>query len=473
MKAQYEKKEHSRGELRVTVDGEQWTQAQEKAFRKLAQDVQIKGFRKGKAPEAMVRKVVTPAMIMEEAVRDVAQPALDFGLDENKDIRLVDRPLMDVEQDAISPEAVTILFNLTVYPEVALGDYKSLPYKEDKVSVLKKDVDEQIQTLRQQNAEEVLKEDGAVEKGDIAVLDFEGFKDGVAFDGGKGTAYPLEIGSGSFIPGFEDQIVGMKTDEEKDIQVTFPSDYSVKDLAGAPVTFHVKVDSIKQKKLPELNDEFAAECGYGDEVKTVADLEKYLKEQLRAQRKQAAEEKATDELLDKLCEICPVEIPEVMIDDEVKQTFEDYTDRIQRQGISMDMYYRIMSTDEAGFKEQIRPEAEKKVRIRLILEAVADDMGIDPTEQDLQEEYETMSKQYGMEVDKIKELVPPEYLKGDVKIRHALNDLKQQGAAAKEKAEPAGKPAAKKSAAKPSAAKTAAKKPAAKKKAKGASSEEK
>lgn len=424
MKALYELKENSLAELRVTVDGEQWKTANERAFKKVAANVELKGFRKGHAPLDLVRKSVNPREIWLEAIDQVAQEALNYGLEEYPDIRLIDRPSLDVE--GVSDEEAKLLFRLAVYPKVTLGDYKAVEYKEDKVSVLKKDVDKEIENLRAAHAEEVLREEGKVENGNIAVIDFEGFLNGEPFDGGKGTEYPLEIGSGSFIPGFEEQIVGMETDEEKDINVTFPENYGVKELAGQPVVFRVKVDGIKEKKLPELNDEFVVEANINENVKTVSELEKFLKEQMKNQRKSEAEEKATNELLDKLSETCSVDIPEIMINDETEQTFEQYVSRIQQQGLNMDMYYRIMGLDEKKFKEQLRPEAEKKVRIRLILEAIADDLGIKATEEDVKEEYEAMAKEYGMEVDRIKELVPETYLSDDLKMRKALDTLKSQ-----------------------------------------------
>ena len=424
MKALYETKANSQAELKVTVDGETWKQAQEKAFKKIAANVQIKGFRKGHAPADLVRKRVNSREVLIDAVDVVAQEAFNYGLEEFKDIRLIDRPMLDVE--ALDENAATLVYKLTVYPDVELGDYKAGEYKEDKVSVLKKDVDREIENLRKQHSEEVLKEEGTVENGNIAVIDFEGFKDGVAFEGGKGTEYPLEIGSGSFIPGFEEQIIGMATEEEKDINVTFPENYGVAELAGQPVVFHVKVDGIKEKVLPELNDEFVGELKISDDVKTVDDLTKHLKEQMKEQRKAEAEQKATDALLDQLCEVCKVDIPEIMIDDETDQTFAEYRSRITQQGLNMDMYYRIMGTDEKGFKEQLRPEAEKKTRIRLVLDAIADDMKIAPTAEEINEEYEAMAKTYGMEVDKIRELAPESYVTDDLKIRKVLDTLKKE-----------------------------------------------
>ena len=218
----------------------------------------------------------------------------------------------------------------------------------------------------------------------------------------------------------------MATEEEKDINVTFPENYGVAELAGQPVVFHVKVDGIKEKVLPELNDEFVGELKISDDVKTVDDLTKHLKEQMKEQRKAEAEQKATDALLDQLCEVCKVDIPEIMIDDETDQTFAEYRSRITQQGLNMDMYYRIMGTDEKGFKEQLRPEAEKKTRIRLVLDAIADDMKIAPTAEEINEEYEAMAKTYGMEVDKIRELAPESYVTDDLKIRKVLDTLKKE-----------------------------------------------
>ncbi len=449
MKALYELKEHSQAELKVTVDGENWSNATEKAFKKIAKNVELKGFRKGKAPESLVRKAVNQQEIFYEAIDLVAQEALEFGLKEYPDIRLVDRPALDVE--AVDSESVGLVFKLTVYPTVTLGDYKAVEYKEERVSVLKKDVDREIENMRTEHAEEVLKEEGTVENGNIAVIDFEGFKDGVAFDGGKGTEFPLEIGSGSFIPGFEEQLIGMAEGEEKDINVTFPENYGAAELAGQPVVFHVKVDGIKEKKLPELNDEFVEELNLAEDVKTVDQLTKHIKEQMTAQRKQEAEDKATNQLLDDLCDKATVDIPQVMIDEEVENLYNSYKSRIQQQGISWETYLRIMSTDETTFKNQVAPDAEKRVKIRLVLEAIAKDMGIVATEEDIAEEYRAMATQYKLEVEKIKELVPESYLAEDVANRKALEEIKKNAKPAK-KSKPAAetedeekKPAKKKS----------------------------
>ena len=377
MKAVYEVKENSTAELVVTVDGEQWSKALDKAFKKIAATVELKGFRKGKAPESMVKKVVSDKQVEYEAVDLVAQEALTYGLDENKEIVLEDRPQLDVESTSQS-EAV-LKFILTVKPEVKLGDYKSVEYKVEKEEITEEKVNEQIETLRNQHSEEILKEEGTIENGNIAVIDFEGFVDGVAFDGGKGTEYPLEIGSHSFIEGFEEQLIGMATDEEKDINVTFPENYAA-ELAGKPATFHVKVDGIKVKQLPELNDEFVAELEMGEEVKTVEDLKNHVKEDLQKNADAKAEREAEDAYLTKLIEVCPVEVPEVMINRKVEDLYEEQSYSMTQNGISMDTFLQITGQKVEDYKERIKPQAEERIKVELILEAIGKDMKIEVTD---------------------------------------------------------------------------------------------
>ncbi|MDI9540493.1 MAG: trigger factor [Bacillota bacterium] len=420
MKAVYELKENNSAELLVTVKGERWQKAQKKAFNKIKSDLEIPGFRKGKAPEAKVRQVVSEQTIWYDAIDLIAQEALEFGLEEYKDIRLVDRPALDVQ--AMTSDEVTLKFLLTVYPEVKLGDYKAVEYKESRVTVTKKMVEEEIARLQQNNSFEVLKEEGAVENGDIAVIDFEGFIDDEPFEGGKATEYPLEIGSGSFIPGFEEQIIGMNIGEEKDIDVTFPKEYAA-EVAGKPAVFKVKLEGIKVKQLPELNDDFVEELEI-EGVKTVEELTKHIRSDIRERKLQQAEEEATNALLDGICETCEVEIPEAMINSEVEDTYNQYAQRLQAQGISIDMYFQITGMTKEDFKLNLKEEAEKKVRVRLALEAIGKDLGISATKEELEEEYKTMSEQYQMEVEQIKQYIPAEYLAEDVKMKKTLEALK-------------------------------------------------
>ena len=429
MKAVYEKKESSNAELKVTVDGQQWTEAQEKAMKKVAAKIQVPGFRKGHVPAAMVERYINKNEVMLEAAENVAQQALEFGLDEYKEIRLVDRPSLDIEN--INENEVTLKFLLTIYPDVELGDYKAVAYKPAKVTVSKKEVDEQIDQLRLRNASEVLKEEGKVEKGNIAVIDFEGFVDGVAFEGGKGTDYPLEIGSGSFIPGFEDQLIGLETGEEKDVNVTFPEQYT-KELAGKDATFKVKVNGIKEKVLPELNDEFVADLDdFGDDVKTVEDLTKTIKKAMKDQRSEEAESKATDELLDGLCGCCKVDIPEVMIEREIEDTMRERESQIASYGMKLEDYLKIMGQTRDQFRESLRETADKKVRIRLILDAIGEDMKVEVTDDEIEAEYKGMSEKYKMEVERIKELISADMLSEDVRMQKTLDILKKNNKEAK------------------------------------------
>ncbi len=421
MKAVYEVKENSTAELVVTVDGEQWSKALDKAFKKVASTVELKGFRKGKAPESMVKKVVSDKQVEYEAVDLVAQEALTYGLDENKEVVLEDRPQLDVESTS-QTEAV-LKFVLTIKPEVKLGDYKSVEYKVEKEEITDEKVNEQIETLKNQHSEEILKEEGTIENGDIAVIDFEGFIDGVAFEGGKGTEYPLEIGSHSFIEGFEEQLIGMATDEEKDINVTFPENYAA-ELAGKPATFHVKVDGIKVKQLPELNDEFVAELEMGEEVKTVEDLKNHVKEDLQKNSDAKAERDADDAYLTKLIEVCPVEVPEVMIERKVEELYEEQSYSMMQNGINMDTFLQITGQKVEDYKQRIKPQAEERIKVELILEAIGKDMKIEVTDEDIENEYSKVAESYGMEVDKVKQLINKEYLSEGLVINKTLETLK-------------------------------------------------
>ncbi|MBQ2479178.1 MAG: trigger factor, partial [Erysipelotrichales bacterium] len=276
MKFTWEKKENSTGVLSAAVTGDIWEKAQAKAFRKIAAKVKIKGFREGQAPEAMVRRMVSEQEIFYDAIDMIANEVLAEGV-KDQELSLVDRP--SLELGSVTKEEAVLKFNCTVSPDVELGDYKGLEYKPAKVTATAGEIKEELEKIRKEYTEQVIKEDGAVENGDIAVIDFEGFKDGVAFEGGKGDNYPLEIGSGSFIPGFEEQLVGMKAGEEKEINVTFPEEYGAKELAGKPAVFKVKVNSIKQNVVPELDDDLAKDLGE-EGIETLKDLEKKIKKDI-------------------------------------------------------------------------------------------------------------------------------------------------------------------------------------------------
>lgn len=414
-------KENSQGELNVKISGDAWKNAQEKAFKKLAKNVEVKGFRKGQVPEAMARKAVSQQNILIEAVDEVAGNAMQEGMKEH-DLWVIARPELAV--DAISEEEVSLTFKITVKPEVTLGDYKGLEVSKDEVSVEDSEVDAQLTSLQERFAELVVKEDGSVENGNTAVIDFEGFKDGVAFEGGKGENYPLEIGSGSFIPGFEEQLVGLKAGEEKDIEVTFPENYGAADLAGAPVVFKVKVHEIKEKTLPEINDDLIKDAEIND-VDTVEAFREYTVNNITKQKESDADRKFENDMLTKLMENTPVEIPEAMISDELNSMVQDFAQRLAQQGFPLDQYFQMTGLDEDKLREQMQPEAKSKVHVRLVLDAIANAEDLKVEDKDVEVEYESIANQYGMEVDKVKEAINKDALVYDLRLQKAVALVKE------------------------------------------------
>lgn len=421
MSSTWKLNENSQGELKVKVNGDTWTNAQEKAFRKLAKNVEVKGFRKGQVPESMARKYVSKQSILMEAIDEVAQTALTNGIEEHN-LWLIARPELGV--DAITEEEVTLTFKVTVKPEVTLGDYKGLEIAKDEVKVEDAEVEAQLNQLQERFAELVIKEEGTVENGDTAVIDFEGFKDGVAFEGGKGENYPLEIGSGSFIPGFEEQLVGMKANETKDIDVTFPENYGAADLAGAAVVFKVTVHEIKAKELPEMNDDLIKDAEI-ENVETVEAFKEYVVKNLTEQKTQEANRKYENELLNKLCENATVAIPEIMIEDEVNAMMNDFANRLAQQGFPMDQYFQMTGTSKEQLMEQMRPEANIKVNVRLVLDKIAEVEDIQVDDKDIEVEFERIANQYGMEVDKVKEAISKDALVYDLRLQKAVEIVKE------------------------------------------------
>lgn len=420
MSSTWKLNENSQGELKVKVEGEKWLEAQEKVFKKLAKDIEVKGFRKGQVPAEIAKKQISEQSILMEAIDEVAGHALQEGITEH-DLWIIARPELGV--DEVTKEAVMLNFNVTVKPEVTLGDYKGLEIKKDKVSVSAKEVDEQLEQLQTRFSELVVKEGGEIKSGDTAVIDFEGFKDGVAFEGGKGENYPLEIGSGSFIPGFEEQLIGMKADEEKDIDLTFPENYGAEDLAGKAVVFKVKVHEIKEKTLPEINDDLIKDAEV-EGVETVEDYKKYVKNNLKEQKEQTAQGKFENDLLEKLIANSEVVIPQVMIDDEVAQMMNDFAGRLSQQGFQLEQYFQMTGTSAEQLQEQMIPEAKQKVNVRLVLDKIAQVEKIEISEKDVEVEYEEIANRYGMEVDKVKEAINPDALNYDLRLQKAVELVK-------------------------------------------------
>ena len=409
-------------EVLYTLETEAWKAAQEKAFNKLAKDVEIKGFRKGQAPKSMVRKMINEQHILVEAAESMAQAALEAAIVEH-DIELIDRPNLDIE--SISAEECTLKFICPVKPDVTLGQYKDLGYKVTKPRITTKEVDAEVDKLLESKADlELKEEDGVVENGDTVVIDFEGFKDGVAFEGGKGENYDLVIGSGAFIPGFEEQLIGMKSEETREIEVTFPEDYQAEELKGAKATFKVTVHEIKFKVLPELNDEFVSELECLEDIKTVEDLKNYIKETLSKNRLAENENKAEEELLDKLAANCQVEVPEVMIENELEDMVKESAQRLYSQYASQGINMELCENIVRGQKDAMKEDASKRVTIRLILEAIAKAEAVEVSEEDINVEYESIANMYQLETEKVKELIPSHSVKYDLTLRKALEVAK-------------------------------------------------
>lgn len=412
--------ENAKVELKVTLEGEKWETAKNKSFDKIASKVEIKGFRKGQAPKNLVRKQINEQQVILEAVESLAQEALINAIEEHH-VELIDRPELKI--DTLTNEKAEITFVCAVKPDVTLGQYKGLGYSVEEATVTDEDVENEISKIKEQKAELEIKEDGSVENGDTVVIDYAGFKDGVAFDGGTAENQELVIGSNTFIPGFEEQLIGMKSEEEKEINVKFPEDYHAEDLKGADAMFKVTVHEIKTKVLPELDEEIISSLNIKD-VKTEEELRNYIKDALLKNRQNENENKATDELLDKVCEAATVEIPEVMIENEVTDMLREYEQRLMQQGLKLEQFYQFTGQTEADLRSNMRIDAEKKVKLRLVLEEVAKAENVEVTKEDINAEYENIANQYGMNTEDVMKYIPEENISYDLKLRKALEILK-------------------------------------------------
>lgn len=420
MAVKWEKLEGNEGLLTVEVDAEQFNKALDGAFKKVVGKINVPGFRKGKVPRFIFEQRFGVEALYDDALEIIIPETYSSAIDE-ADIFPVDQPQIDVEQIGKGQNLI-YKAKVTVKPEVKLGEYKGLEVPAVDVAVTDEDVEDELKTLQERHAELVVKEDGKVEDGDTAVIDFEGFVDGVAFEGGKGENYSLEIGSGSFIPGFEEQLVGIAAGEEVDIEVTFPEEYHAADLAGKPATFKVKVHEIKAKQLPELDDEFAKDVD--DEVETLDALKAKIKQRLEDSKKHDAEHATRDAVVEKATENAEMDIPMAMIRNELNQMLREFEQRLQMQGMNLDLYYQFSGQDEDALKGQMREDAEKRVRANLTLEAIANAENIEVSEEELTEELEKMASMYQTTVDNLKQMLGSlDMLKEDIKIKKAIDFL--------------------------------------------------
>ncbi len=393
--------------LTFEISREELLKGIDKAYHKNAKKISVPGFRKGKVPKAVIEKYYGEEVFYDDAINFVLPEIYDAAVKE-ADIVPVARPEIDIEEIK-KDEPIVVTALVTTKPEVKLGKYKGIKLDKIEYTVSEEDVDKDIEATRKKNARLITVEDRAVENGDITVIDFDGFADGVAFPGGKGENYELEIGSGSFIPGFEEQLVGAKTGDEIDVKVTFPEKYHAEDLAGKDATFKVKVHEIKTREYPELDDDFASEVS---EFETLDEYKKSIREKLE----KAAEEKAKTEtenaVVDKAVEASSVDIPDAMIEAQIDRMVNDFAQRLSYQGMNLDMYLQYTGSTMEAFREGFKEQAEKQVRTSLIVEAIAKEEGIEATQEEIDEKIAEMGKMYNMETEKLKELLRPEDLEG-------------------------------------------------------------
>lgn len=421
MSAKWEKLEGNKGVLTVEVDVKTVNEGLDQAFKKVSKDINIPGFRKGKVPRPLFEKRF--------GVESLFQDALDFILPESyanaveeAGIEPVDRPEIDIEQMEKGKELI-FTAKVTVKPEVKLGEYKGLEVEKLDDSVSDQDVEEELNTLQERQAELVVKEDGVVEDGDTVVIDFEGFVDGEAFEGGQSDNYSLEIGSGSFIPGFEEQLIGVKSGEEKDVKVTFPEEYHAAELAGKEATFKVKLHEIKAKELPELDDEFAKDVD--EEAETLEELKANIKKRLTEEKKNEAEQKLKNDLVEKATENAEIDLPEVMVENEMDQMMQEFEQRLQMQGMNLDLYFQFSGQNEEELRSQMKEDAEKRVKTSLTLEAIAKAENLEVDDKAVDEELNKMAEMYKMEVEEVKKIMSANMnsLKADLKLQKAIDVL--------------------------------------------------
>ncbi len=409
-------------EVVIKIEGEEWKKALDKAFEKLNKEAKIDGFRPGKAPKEVYIKKYGMTSLYMEAAESCLNEAYEMMLKENGDDVIVAQP--EINLSAVTDDYVEFKFNLTLKPEVKLGKYKGLDVKKEEVKVTKKEVSEAIEQMRQRYMENIDKE-GKVANGDVAVIDFEGFKDGVAFDGGKGEDYSLKIGSNTFIPGFEEQIIGMEKGEEKDINLTFPDDYHAEDLKGQEVVFKVKVKEIKEQKLPELDEDFFQDLGM-EGINSKEDLEKQVEENIKVRKEADADNKYIDDLLACAAKNTKIDIPDVMIEEEIDRILKQYEENLKMQGITLEMFYKFTNSDEQALRDQMQEEAKNRVTYRLMLEEIANEEKIEVTDEEAETEATNLATRYQMDKDEFLKLFGGlDMVKYDLKMRQALEVLKK------------------------------------------------
>ena len=427
-----EKQEHSVVALTIEITKAEFEAAKDKAFKKTGKNITVPGFRKGKAPRKMIEKLYGEGVFFEEAFNIIYPDAMEMAV-EKSGIKPVGRADVDLGNPA-EEGGLTIIAKVPVEPEVELGEYKGIEAEKETVKVLQADVKAELNRMAQRFARTETVERKA-KKNDTVDIDFEGFVDGVAFEGGKAEHHELTLGSGAFIPGFEDQLIGCKAGDEKDVVVTFPEEYHAKELAGKEATFKCKVHKVEETILPEIDDEFAKDVS--DTCETLDDLKKEITERLKAERQEAADNAFEEKVLDAVIDGMKADIPAAMIDAQVDTIVQDFGYRLQMQGMGLEQYLKMTGTEMGAFRAMFKDQAERQVKTRLALQKVVELEGITVSDKELEEEYAKMAEQYKMEVEKVKAIVSKEALEGDLKISNALEFIKKNAKvkkAAKKKA---------------------------------------
>ena len=418
MSLQVEKLEKNMAKLTIEVSAEDLDKAMEKAYQKQKSRISLPGFRKGKAPRKMIESMYGKGVFMEDAVNSLVPQEYTKALGEC-DLEIVSQPEINVTQ--MEPgKALIFTADVAVKPEVTLGDYKGVEVPKSEIAVTDEEVDAEVKKEQDKNARTVAVEDRAAANGDITTINFEGFVDGVAFDGGKGTDYALTLGSGTFIPGFEDQLVGANAGDHVEVKVTFPEEYQAKELAGKEAVFQCDVKKIETKEVPELDDEFAKDVS---EFDTLAEYKEDVKKKLTEKKEKEARTAKENAAVDKAIENAQMDIPELMTKTECRQMMDDFSRRMQQQGLSMEQYFQFTGQSMDKMMEDMKPQALKRIQTRLVLEKVAEAENIQPSEEEITEEIQKMADAYKMEADKIREAIGEsglEQMKKDMAVQKAV-----------------------------------------------------
>ena len=420
-KEKKEKKANNVHEILIEIKGKDWEEKLNETFKKIIKKVKIDGFRPGKAPRSIYEQKYGKQALVIEAVDDNMQKAYEMAL-EKFDKEPIMQPTVAIKK--ADSDGVIYVFTFTTKPEVKIKKYTNLGVKKDSIKVTDKDIKDEIEKMKKEYADLKVK-DGKAEKGDTVIIDFEGFMNGKAFEGGKGENYALELGSNSFIPGFEDALIGTKAGDKKEVNVTFPSDYHAEELKGKPATFKVLVHEVKTKVYPELNEDFFLDLGLED-VKTKEDLEKTVKETMTEQREYEAENKFVDDLFEALLKETTVEVPHELVHQEIDRMLAQYEERLKMQGITLEQFYKFTNSSEEQLRSQMHEEAEKRVKLRFAIDEIIDLEKIEATDEEAEKDAEEKAKKHGMKKDDyIKAFGGVEMLKYDIKVQKVLDLLKK------------------------------------------------